>query len=177
MLELLIAWVLAAMAAAWTLTGVKVFPAVPRETAAAIAVASLEKPLFAGEEGARKTAASMVGIARYESGFQQLAGDCVGLKPGTIRCGSEGTKPTSFCFMQVNLPDGAKTKEGWTAEELMQDPLKCARAAREIMRGSIKENSAQPLKQYAGDAKKGETRFSLGWKLFEQVAWPRANGS
>lgn len=171
MIESMTAWVLAAMAMSWTLTS-KIPGDTPKDIAVAIATAATEKPLFADETGPRETAALMTGTARYESGFHQVKGDCKGLPPGDARCGKDGTTPTSFCFMQVHLPDGAKTAEGWTAEDLMADPLKCARAAREIMRTSIKTSPAgSPLTGYAGDAKKGDTRFLLAKKLMKLVPW------
>jgi hypothetical protein len=171
MIESMTAWVVAAMAMAWTLTS-KIPGDTPKDIAAAIATASVEKPLFANEIGPRETASLMTGTARYESGFRQVKGDCKGLPPGDPRCGKDGTTPTSFCFMQVHLPDGAKTAEGWTGEDLMTDPLKCARAAREIMRLSIKVSPAgEPLNSYAGDPKKGDTRFQLAKKLLKLVPW------
>jgi hypothetical protein len=172
MIESLTVWVLAAMAVAWSLTS-KLPGAAPKDIAAAIATVSAEKPLFSGPDGDRQTAALMAGIARYESGFRQVYGDCKDKPPGWPGCGKverETAVPTSFCFMQVHLPNGAKTAEGWTGEDLMADPLKCARAAREIIRVSIKASPpGQPLLQYAGRATEATRRFELAQKLFKMV--------
>lgn len=178
MQQALTAWILAAMTLAWTLTSKLVGPT-PSDIAAAIATASIEKPLFSGGDGARQGAALMVAISRFESGNRQVPGDCHGLKPGDARCGKLDAEhaPTSFCFMQVHLPNGAKTAEGWTGAELLADPLKCARAAREIIRRSIKASPADvPLLQYAGTRRLAGQRFDLAKRLFREVPFA-ADGS
>jgi hypothetical protein len=179
-MQALIAWILAAMAVAWSLTS-KIPGPVPKDIAEAIAKSVIEKPLFSGGSGERQSASMMLGIARYESGFRQAYGDCKGLPPGDADCGKDAKlrarglnpadhPPQSFCFMQVHLPNGQKTAEGWTGEELMQDSLKCARAAREIIRQSIKTSpSGKPLLQYAGKAREAETRWELAQKLYKTV--------
>lgn len=181
------------MALAWSLTAkipgsptaAEIGP-MPSDIAKAIAEASLEKPLFSGvssdpDSAARMSAATMTGISRYESGNRQVPGDCKGLEPGDPDCGNDAKlrargkdpaqhPPQSFCFMQVHLPDGKKTAEGWTGAELMADPLKCARAAREIIRKSMLASpGGQPLLQYAGRAKEAKTRWDLVQKLYKLV--------
>jgi hypothetical protein len=172
-MESMIAWILAAMAMSWSLTS-PIMGIIPKPVAAAIATASLEKPLFVGEDGARRTAALMVAVARHESGFKADAkGDCKDKLPGWPGCGKDASStPTSFCFGQIHLPDGAKTVEGWTADELLTDPLKCARSMREILRGSVKNSpKSEPLLQYAGRSREAKVRFELAKKLFDVVPW------
>lgn len=175
-MQALTAWILLAMALAWSLTS-KIPGPVPPDIAKALAEASIERPLFAGASGDRQSAATMEGIARYESGNRQVYGDCKDKPPGWPGCGKdagarlgEPNGPTSFCFMQIHLPNGAKTAEGWTGEDLMKDPLKCARAAREIIRRSILASPAgEPLLQYAGTAREAKRRWDLAQKLFKLV--------
>jgi hypothetical protein len=149
----------------------------PSQTIAqAIETAATESPVFKGEDGWKLTAATMIGVSYHESGFRQLHGDCKGLPPGDPRCGKEGTTPTSFCFMQVHLPDGARTKEGWTGEDLMTDPLKCARAGRNALLASIKESPVdEPLLRYAGgDTRMARTRWQAAKRLVHQLPYASA---
>jgi hypothetical protein len=183
-MQALTAWIMAAMALAWALTAKipgKPTPGeigpVPKDIAEAIAKANIEHTLFSGSNGERQGAATMTGIARFESGFRQVYGDCKDKPPGWPGCGKEpGARvgepngPQSFCFMQVHLPNGAKTAEGWTGEDLMADPLKCAQAAREIIRKSILASPAgKPLLQYAGRFREAETRWNLAQSLYKSV--------
>lgn len=170
MIESLTAWTSAAMIVAWlsigTIVGVK-----PKDIAEAISKASIEKPLFEGEDGARRTAAFLTAVGVYESGFKQIAGDCKGLKPGDANCGKEGTAPTSYCFLQIHFEPGVERVKGYTKEELMKDPLACARAGREIMRDSmnVKGNEDEPLRMYASTTPQARRRFDLAKKLFKTV--------
>lgn len=166
------AYVVALMAKAWTLSSA-VMGRTPEPVADAIQIANTEKPLFIGVDGWRLGSSLFVGIARWESGFLADAmGDCKGKKPGEPTCGKDGSVPDSWCFMQINLPNGAKTAEGWTGPELNADPLKCARAAREIIRCSIKGSPAGvPLLQYAGRASAAKLRMQLAHDVFSAVPW------
>ena len=174
MIESLTAWGLATMLIAWSLTS-SIVGITPKPVAAAIATASIEKPLYQGENGARETAALMIATARFESGFDAKAkGDCKDKPPGWPGCGKAGNDsvPTSFCFGQLHFAEGVKTVEGYTPEELLSDPLKCARAMREVLRASIKASpTSEPLLQYAGRSKEARTRFELAQKLFKMVPW------
>jgi hypothetical protein len=171
MLEQLTLWITKAMVAAWLSIGT-IVGVTPKDIAKAIAQASIEKPLFIGLDGARRTAALMTAVGVYESGYKQIAGDCKNKPPGWPGCGIEdGSAPTSFCFAQVHFPDGVERVKGYTREELMADPLKCARAGREIMRDSIKIDPDEPLKSYAGTSGPARKRFELAKKLFKSVEW------
>lgn len=186
MVEQLTAWVLKAMVVAWLSVGSMV-GVTPKNIASAIAIASNEKPLeFEGDENVRRrrTAALMTAIGVFESGFKQIAGDCRDKPPGWPGCGKEeGSQPTSFCFLQVHFIDGVDRVKGYTPEELMRDPLACARAGREIMRDSIAAHKkrlkddpsdavTEPLLHYAGTGPQARRRFELAVKLFKTVEWP-----
>lgn len=43
----------------------------------------------------------------------------------------------SYCALQIYLPNGARTAEGWTGQELLDDADKCVRAGLHILRYSI----------------------------------------
>ncbi len=109
------------------------------ELASAIATrAEAEQPLFKGDTDRRKTASLLLAIAFRES---TLRADVVGdMKHG---------KPTSFCAFQIHLPSGAKTAEGWTGDDLVQDPDKCVTAAMHMIRASMKICPEHPLAWYA----------------------------
>jgi hypothetical protein len=190
MLEQLTIWTGKAMIAAWlsigTLVGIT-----PKDVQNAIAVASLEKPLpFEGVDAVRRTSALITATGVFESGYNNKAqGDCKDKPPGWPGCGkTDDSKPTSFCFLQVHFIDGVERVKGYTPEELMADPLACARAGREIMRDSIEvskkekkrleglgrgdEWTFEPLKAYAGTSSAARKRFDLAVKLFKTVDWP-----
>lgn len=172
MVEQLTAWTLKAMVAAWLSVGT-IVGVTPKDIATAIAVASNEKPLeFEGGDNVRRTAALMTAVGVFESGYKQIAGDCKDKPPGWPGCGKEeGSIPTSFCFLQVHFGDGVERVKGYTPEELMRDPLACARAGREIMRDSLKANKNEPLFSYAGTAGPARKRYELAKKLYKNVEW------
>lgn len=97
-----------------------------------------EAPLFKGDEDRHRTAALLVAIAFRESSLRAAAvGDHV------------GGKPTSFCAFQVNLPWGRKTPDGWTGQDLLDDPDKCVAAAMRMLRVSMQVCPSSPLAWYA----------------------------
>ena len=97
-----------------------------------------EAPLFKNDEDRHRTAALLVAIAFRESSLRAAAvGDHV------------GGKPTSFCAFQVHLPWGAKTADGWTGSDLLDDPEKCVAAAMRMLRVSIRVCPSSPIAWYA----------------------------
>jgi hypothetical protein len=100
--------------------------------------AEAEAPLFKGDDDRRRTSALLVAIAFRESSLRAAAvGDHV------------RGKPTSFCAFQLNLPWGAKTAEGWTGADLLEDPVKCVTAAIHMLRISMRVCPAYPFAWYA----------------------------
>ena len=101
-------------------------------------LAESEAPLFKGDDDRRRTSALLVAIAFRESSLRATAvGDHV------------AGKPTSFCAFQLHLPFGAKTAEGWTGADLIEDPAKCVTAAMRMLRESMRMCPAHPLAFYA----------------------------
>jgi hypothetical protein len=97
-----------------------------------------EAPLFKNDEDRHRTAALLVAIAFRESSLRAAAvGDHV------------GGKPTSFCAFQVNLPWGAKTADGWTGNDLLDDPEKCVATAMKMLRVSVRVCPSSPIAWYA----------------------------
>jgi hypothetical protein len=97
-----------------------------------------EAPLFKDDEDRHRTAALLVAIAFRESSLRAAAvGDHV------------GGKPTSFCAFQVHLPWGAKTADGWTGSDLLDDPEKCVAAAMRMLRVSVRVCPSSPIAWYA----------------------------
>lgn len=100
--------------------------------------AEAEAPLFKGDDDRRKTSALLVAIAFRES---SLRADAVG--------DHVAGKPTSFCAFQIHLPFGAKTADGWTGADLVEDPQRCVAAAMRMLRESMRMCPAFPLAFYA----------------------------
>ncbi len=90
-------------------------------------VVESERPLFADDEGRRKTAALMVAVAYRESTFT------------TAAVGDHGR---SFCAFQIH-----RTAGGTPA--LLTDPEGCARQALTILRESLRACPSHPVATYA----------------------------
>lgn len=102
--------------------------------AAAVAVAldPAEAPVFDGPEGRARTAALMMSIARFESGYCKRVDEGLQRGPGG-----------EVCVMQVSLDGyrkgvGAVTAEGWSAADLISDRQKCMRAALHKIQASFR---------------------------------------
>src|SRR5437899_343468 len=127
-MNVLSSWVLAAMTA-WAPP--KTNSEVPRYEAiasdiGAVAADEGETPVFDGDEGRARTALLLASTAFDESGFRADVDD------GRAR-GDEGE---SVCIMQVRVGTW-RTREGWTAKDLITDRKKCVRAALHRMHESI----------------------------------------
>ena len=91
----------------------------------AVAYDPAEPAAFDGPEGRARTALLLASTAYDESYFRADVDD------GRAR----GDSGHSVCVMQVWVE--GHTREGWTADELVQDREKCIRAALHILRGSL----------------------------------------
>jgi hypothetical protein len=134
--ETLAAWLLALMMTSVP-PGRSTRPAEARESeeegkaryaaiARALAEVSLdesEASLFEGEDGRKKTAALMLAISRFESTWRRDV---------DLGLGAQG-KRLYRCMMQIALPAGKKTPEGWTAADLVASRDKCFRRALHIL--------------------------------------------
>jgi len=81
----------------------------------------------------REEQSVLVAVALRESNFA----------PGA-RGDFHGGKPTSFCAFQLHLPNGTRTAEGWSGEDVAADVTKCTRAALRQVRSSVKACSGYP---------------------------------
>ena len=131
-MSILLAWVVAASAL--------LAPARQHDPLAAAIAASAEAeaPLFKGDDDRLRTSALLVAIAFRES---SLRADAVG--------DHVAGQPTSFCAFQIHLPFGAKTADGWTGADLVEDPQRCVTAAIRMLRESMRMCPAFPLAFYA----------------------------
>lgn len=130
-----------------------------------------EAPLFADDHDRKKTAGLLVAMAFRES---SLRANAVGDKVAG--------KPTSFCAFQIHLPYNHKTAEGWSSEELLEDPQKCVTTAMHMIRTSMKMCPEHPLAFYA-EGPQGCTspraqrisrdRLAIGKYLVRTVSQPR----
>jgi len=90
----------------------------------------------------------------------------------------------SWCWGQIYLPGGGRTREGWTGPELAREPIKCARAVVRIVKASL---SASPTCNECGlvvyargrDTEEGRrlsvSRMSLAHRLMREVPWAEAS--
>lgn len=152
------------------------------EHAAAIARVSNENPLFRGEDGPARTAAWLVSVGRFESGFRrEAAGDSPCLaKDASGACTRRG-KPTSFCAMQVS--NGNFAGLGVTEESIVKSLDVCYGAGLRMMHDSMRVCSGRPLNErlawYAAGGNgctehpdavaKSQHRANLGAFLFEKA--------
>jgi hypothetical protein len=96
-------------------------------------------PLFRDDATKTKTAALLVAVAFREGSLGlRVEGDLV------------RGKPTSWCTMQINLSPGWPTREGWSGEQLRDDPAKCIAVGMRLLRDSFRACPAYPLAIYAG---------------------------
>lgn len=162
----LTAWAIAASLVASGGTR-RITPAV----AEGMALAAIESPIVATDE---RTILAMVSIevalAWYETG-----GQLVNDPSGSNDHGS------SACWAQIYLPNGAHTREGWTAAELRADPLKCARTAVRLIKASLASSPACDLCGLTIYARGRDTtegralsrnRMALAVRLQRDVAFP-----
>jgi hypothetical protein len=116
-----------------------------------------ETPVFEGADARARTALLLMSIARFESGYDLL------VDTGAVR-GPAG----EVCLLQVLVDAryvkgrGMETAEGWTADELVVDRKKCARAALHKLRVSraICSDAKHPLNA-AKKALAGADVFSI----------------
>lgn len=97
------------------------------EAVATVVSDPAERPVFAGPEGRARTAALLLGISYLESGWRRDVD--LGLGPHARGGGVDA------CFLQIRVGRG-RTREGWTADELVTDRTKCVRAALRLVRAS-----------------------------------------
>jgi hypothetical protein len=126
-MDVLWPWVLSAMIA-WappkTDADVDRYKAIAQDIES-VAYDPAESPIAEGREGRARTALLLASTAYDESYYRADVDD------GEAR----GDNGKSVCVMQVWVE--GKTREGWTAEELVHDRVKCVRAALHIIQGSM----------------------------------------
>ncbi len=94
---------------------------------------SSSKPIFKGDRAELDTAALLIAIAKFESGFRK------DIDNGIVK----GDSGRSICLMQINLGNG-KVKVGndemqsWYAKDILADRKKCFMVAIEVIRESMK---------------------------------------
>lgn len=96
---------------------------------ARVAYDPAEKPVFSGPDGRARTAALMLSVAFFESGFRRD----VALGQGKHARGDNGRSCTPW---QFNIGAG-KNMYGHTCEELLRDPEQAARDALGVLRSAM----------------------------------------
>jgi hypothetical protein len=116
--------------------------ALPVPYADAVAAEVTTAPVFAGPDGALRTAALDVALAWLEGANNpSIIGDCLIPDPDPDPkhwhpC-TEARHPQSFCAMQVYLPGASLTADGWGRNDLLTDARKCIHAGNRIILASI----------------------------------------
>lgn len=161
---MLVSWLLATM--------LLLAPARDHQTfaVAMVNVLAAHPPLFKNDPTKQKTASLLVAVNfREGSLLPHVKGD-------KDRAGNF----TSFCSMQIHLPFGAKTLEGWTGEDLVADPEKCVTVGLRMLRESMQMCPKFPVAFYAsGPGACGNTRAQrisndrmfLAARLVKEVRW------
>jgi len=154
---------------------------VPLAYAGALADEATASPIFVGPDGAERTAALALALSWMEGGNNPAAiGDCKIPYPendGKWHPCTTDRIPQSFCALQVHLPGGSHTAEGWSSADLLTDPVKCVRAGLRIAKVSIVADptGSCPLCMYAGGAvntvtrRLSENRMQLAKKLLKEI--------
>ncbi len=130
-----------------------------------------QAPLFKNDPLKQRTAALLVSINFREG---SLRPDIMGDK--------QNGKFTSFCSMQIHLPFGGKSPEGWTGEDLVADPVKCITVGMRMLRESMRMCPKHPVAFYAeGQGIKtcdsiraqriSNDRMFLASRLVKEVEW------
>lgn len=107
------------------------------EDVAKVAYDPEEAPLFSGKNARANTAAVLMSVAFYESGFRRD----VDLGVGPQSRGDGGRSCTSF---QFNIGTTGKTREGWTCKEMYADRTLAVRAALAMIRMSMSSCRSLP---------------------------------
>jgi hypothetical protein len=145
-----------------------------------IAFDESQKPLFDGDNGRIKTAATMIGIDYFESNYSK------DVDVGSLR----GDHNRSWCIAQINLNGGrikvnddgsfkyffGNETEGWSGRDLVNDRKKCFKAQLAILRASFKCDNSENYKLNAYASGKcnlgGEASFNrmtLARKFWSQT--------
>lgn len=135
-------------------------------------VVQAQAPLFKDDATKQRTAALLTAI---------------NFREGSLRPAIKGDKDkagnfTSFCSMQIHLPFGAKTAEGWTGEELVEDPVKCITVGMRMLRESMRMCPKYPVAFYAEgrdistcDSSRAQKisndRMFLAGRLVKEIRW------
>lgn len=126
--------------------------------------------LFRGDNGAYRTAALIISVGFFESGFRKDVGD------GRVR----GDGGRSWCYMQINIGKGPvymgpDEMQNWYGTDLVQDPQKCFKTGLLTLRRSIgacrKYTEGDVLSAYtSGRCVHGEPKARQRWNYAQVLA-------
>jgi len=117
-----------------------------------------EAPVFQGPNARKRTAALMLAVSKYESGWSEIVLATGAERARLAKVGwNDGGR--SWCYMQINLGKRGTANtytRGWTGPELLDDPRKCAAVGLTVLRSSYGQCRSNPhlhrLAAYAGGA-------------------------
>jgi len=127
------------------------------------------KPIFKGDRAELDTAALLISIAKFESGFRK------DIDNGTVK----GDSGRSVCLTQINLGHG-KVRVGddemrsWAAKDILDDRKKCFMVAIEVIRESMQRckgyKGSDVLSMYTTGTCRSNEKFARNrWNLAKSL--------
>lgn len=136
-----------------------------------MATAALDRPISDTDDGVKTMMGYEVALAWMEGGNHDG-------QPPRLGPHADNDGGNSYCWAQIYLPNGAKTWDGWTGKDLVEDPVKCAKAAALIIKYSVSHGPVDcPLCLYARGRVTEEARrlskhrTDLANRLLHEVLW------
>lgn len=110
-----------------------------------------------------------VGATRYEASW--LA--AIAFRESSFRADAVGDHGSSFGAWQIHLPRGARTREGFTGADLLEDVHASAREALRQLRASLHVCKALPESERLSLYARGSCASERGRKLSRDRWWVR----
>lgn len=89
----------------------------------------------------------------------------IAFRESTFDARAVGDHGGSFCWAQIHLPRGARTAEGWSGPELVEDPSKCATVALRTLRASFSRCARLPVEQRLAAYARGFCESESGQRI------------
>lgn len=89
----------------------------------------------------------------------------IAYRESTFEARAVGDHGGSFCWAQIHLPRGAKTAEGWSGADLVEDPSKCATVALRTLRASFARCARLPMERRLAAYARGFCESESGQRI------------
>lgn len=108
-----------------------------------------------------------VGATRYEA--QWLA--AIAFRESGYKVDAVGDHQSSFCAFQIHLPRGARTRDGFSGPDILEDVHACAREALRQLRASLHVCKALPENERMALYARGSCASERGRTLSRDRWW------